>query len=207
MRFSSISFKRFLDFLYQKTSNRFDLPVLLQYFARDIERQSLRVHYTSHKAQVFRHELLAFIHDEDALHIKLNASVSHVPAIEVKRRLRGNKQQGLCFKIAFQSCGNGFQRFVPIVRDVFVEFFVLVFAYFIFRTSPDCFHGVQGFFLNDRFFFGAFLGLALFVTLNFFPLHLHSDGVGHKVGILPDDGLQNIFRLRSPSDRLPRLRA
>jgi hypothetical protein len=41
----------------------------LQGLARDVQRKILRIHNTLHKVQLFWHELLAVIHDEDAADI------------------------------------------------------------------------------------------------------------------------------------------
>ncbi len=54
---------------------------------------------TAVPAQVIRDQLLALVHDKDALDIELDPAAAHVAVVEVKGRLGGNEQQGLFLNI------------------------------------------------------------------------------------------------------------
>ena len=68
------------------------LAILLQDLARDVQRKIVGVDHAFNEAQVGRHEIAALVHDEDALHIKLQAAL-HLGAVEVEGRLGGEVEQ------------------------------------------------------------------------------------------------------------------
>ena len=65
---------------------------LLQDFARDVERQVVRVDDAADEAQIRRHQLLGVVHDEDAPHVQLDA-VAMVAVPEIERRARRDEEQ------------------------------------------------------------------------------------------------------------------
>ena len=84
--------ERFLQFLRH---GRF-----LQHFTRNVEGKVVRVHKPAHKAQVVRQELLGFIHDEDALHKKLEP-VLGITVKEIPRGLGRDVKKRRVLKLPF----------------------------------------------------------------------------------------------------------
>lgn len=85
-------------FLGQPPADGLDLPVLLQDFARNVERHVLRVDHTLDKTQVLGHELVAVAHDEHPLDVELDTDVG-VPVEQIERGMRRDEQQGLVLKV------------------------------------------------------------------------------------------------------------
>ena len=153
---------------------------MLQDFARDVERQVVRVDHAAHEAQVGRHQLLGVVHDEHAPHVELDAvPVLAVPQVE--RRARRDVEQLRVFLAAFDLVvGVGERRF-EVVRDVLVELVVLLFGDFDLRPRP------QRAGLVDRFVLVRD-AVARFVLVPL--LFLHQDRQRDVVGVLADDGAQ-----------------
>ena len=81
----------------ETATDRVDLPILLQHFARNVERHILCVDDPLDEAQVHRHELVAVGHDEDALDIQLHPDLG-ILVEQVERGVRRDEQQGLVFE-------------------------------------------------------------------------------------------------------------
>ena len=88
------------DLLGQTTTDGSDLPVLLQNFTRDVEREVLCVDDTLDEAQVIGHQLFTVVHDEDALDVEVDAGLA-LTHEEIERRRRRNEQQRLVFESTF----------------------------------------------------------------------------------------------------------
>ena len=109
---------------------------VLKNFTGDVQRQIVGVYQATHKAQVVRHELLGVVHDEDALHVQLQAvlviAVPHVPW-----RLRRDVQQAGVLLFPFHTVVAPGQRIGEVVGDVLVKLVVLVVFNFSFITRPQ----------------------------------------------------------------------
>ena len=79
--------------------------VLLQDFARNIKREVFRVDDAAHEAKILRQQLLGIVHDEDALHVKLDAAFV-VGLVEVQRGLgRDIEERGVLQRAFSARCG------------------------------------------------------------------------------------------------------
>ena len=148
--------------------------ILLQHFARDIERQVFAIDDAAHEAQPFGQDLLRVIHDEHALHEQSHAALLLVD--QVLRRLLGDEQQARQLVRALDFEVRPRQRVIPVMARVLVELDVLLLGDLALRPSPDRAGGI------DR------LPFELLVVL-FAALHLQSDRPPHIVAVLANDRL------------------
>ncbi len=96
----------------------FQLPVLLQDLATDVERQIIRVDHAAHETQVVRQQLFSSVHDEDALDVELESFALIATAHrQVERRLRGDVQQRGEALAALDAVVRPGQRVVEIVAE------------------------------------------------------------------------------------------
>ncbi len=101
-----------------------DLAVPLQDLPREVEGQVVRVDDALDEAQVMRHQRLAVVHDEHALHVQLDAA----PALaleQVERRVGRDEEQGLVLERALTLHVDDLEGIRPVVADVLVELVVL----------------------------------------------------------------------------------
>jgi hypothetical protein len=163
--------------LHATATNALDIARLLQDLARDVERQIVGIDDPAHETQVYRHQLLGVVHDEDATHIELDA-VAGGTFEEIEGGSRRDVQELRIFLLAFDTGVHMRQRIFEIMRNMLVELLVLLVADLRLGASP------QGRSLVHRFVFvGDDLGLLLLVPF----LLLHHDRQGDVVGILADD--------------------
>ena len=121
-----------------------DLRIPLQELARNVERQVARVDYALDEAQVQRQKLLGVVHDEDALHVELEAArLVAIPQIE--RRVRGHVQQACVVALALDAVVAPGERIGAVVRDVLVELAVLLVLDLGARAGPERLRVVDGF--------------------------------------------------------------
>ena len=90
--------------------NLLDDGVFLQDFSRDIERKVIRLDYTLDEAQVTRQQRLAIVHDEDPLHVKVDAVLGAFLLEHVERRLGRQVQQRLELNLALGGVMDGLDR-------------------------------------------------------------------------------------------------
>ena len=123
-------------FFHATIFNGIDIFGLLQNFARNIQRQIVRVHHAFYKAQIARQQLLRIIHDENAAHIQLDTVLAFtIPHIE--GRFGGNIKQLRVFLLAFHTGMCPTKRLLPIMRDMLVKLLVLLLSDIVFRTGPQ----------------------------------------------------------------------
>ena len=120
--------ERFLQFLRH---GRF-----LQHFTRNVEGKVVRVHKPAHKAQVVRQELLGFIHDEDALHKKLEP-VLGITVKEIPRGLGRDVKKRRVLKLPFNLVVTPDERIVISVRQVLIKLLVLLVLYVARGDRPE----------------------------------------------------------------------
>ena len=96
-------------------ADRLDVAALLQDFARHVERQVVRVDHALDEAQVRRHQLLGVVHDEDALHVELDAAAM-IAVPQVERRVLRDVQQLRVFAAAFDAVVRPRERLREVVR-------------------------------------------------------------------------------------------
>ena len=93
----AIGLKKFFELAENFAGHRlFDAPddrVLLQYLARNVERQIARIDHPADEAQIIRQQLLALVGDEDPLHIELKSLLLKVRHQQIERGLFGQEQQ------------------------------------------------------------------------------------------------------------------
>ena len=156
--------------------------VLLEDFAADIERQVFAVDDAAYEAQVLRQKLFSVVEDEDALHVKLDASLV-LGLVEVERCARGDEEQRGVVETAFGLGMEPEERIFPITGEGFVEFLVVLVLEFRLGTAPGSARGIH-------LFGGAGRDGLL---LRFVPLALvvgEEDREGDVVGVFLDDLLQ-----------------
>jgi hypothetical protein len=168
-----------------------DEPILLENFTAHVEVQVGGIHHAADEPEIFGHQLLAVVHDEDALAIQVDA-VLPIRKEEVERSLGRNVQQGAVFGDALQLQVQMGQRIVPVVADVLVELLVFVVGDFALVPGPDGLHGIEGLVFPDlpRRLADRLAVLVLDPLLfgdRLVLLHLHPDGIGHEIGMLLDD--------------------
>jgi len=160
------------------------VAAFLQQLAAHVERQVGRVDHALHEAQVARQQRLGIVHDEDALHVELDARAL-VAVPQVEGGLGRNVEQLRVLGAAFHAVVAPGERCLVVVADALVERFVLL--------GRDVFLGAapQGVGLVDRFPFAGLDHVAGLVVLAFLPfLFFHEDGQRDVVGILADDLLE-----------------
>ena len=147
------------------------LAVLLEHFARDVEREVLGIYDAFDEAHIFRYELLAVVHYEHAADVELHAVLA-VLIEKVHRRARRDEEQRAEFAHALGLVVDALERVFPVVRDVAVEFVEFLVRYLFLRARPERLHRVDGLFL-----------FVLFVVLRI----LDVNRVGYEVGVFLDD--------------------
>jgi hypothetical protein len=99
-------------------------PVLLQNLTADVEVEIRCVHHAFDEPEVFGHQFLAVVHDEDPLAVEVHAVLAF-GLEQVEGRLGGKVQQHAVFGDPLEFHVDMVQRRVPVVADVLVEFLVL----------------------------------------------------------------------------------
>ena len=128
--------------LVKRVADRPGPVVLLQDLPRDVERQVAGVHHAAHEAQVKRQKLVRLVHDEDALHVELQATRQFaVPQVE--RCPLGDVEQARVLELALDLVVAPRGRVVEVVRDVLVELLVLVVADVVARAGPQRLRGID----------------------------------------------------------------
>ena len=157
----------------------FDVAALLEQLAADVQRQIGRIHHAFDKAQIARQQLLGVVHDEHAPHVELDAGfLRAVP--QVLRGVLRDVEQLRVFGVAFHAVVAPGQRRLPVVRQVFVEVFVLRVGDVFARARPQGRGLVHGFPLAG---FHHAAGLAFLRAV--FPLFaFHLNGQVDVVGVL-----------------------
>ena len=180
--------ERRVDLLHQLLADELDLAVLLQDLARHVERQVVGVDDAADEAEVLRHQLLALVHDEDALHVQLQAPL-HLGVVEIERGPGRDVEQRVGLERALHPHRDRPQRIGPVVRDVAVEVLVLGLGDLGLGPVPDRLHRVEGGVLDlaDRD-----LRLVLTVRVSVVAIvradrPLHLDRVADEVGVALDD--------------------
>ena len=152
-----------------------DLPVLLQHFARDIERQVGGIDDPAQETEVLGHQRFAVVGDEDPADIELDAMFAAFGVEHLERRLFRDEQQGLELAGSLGAPMDGFQGFLEIVADVLVEFGVFLGGDLGCRPLPDGAPGIDG------------LEIDLFQAILVFDLGLQHHRMLDKIGEFLDD--------------------
>ena len=162
----------------------------MQQLTAHVERQVSRVDHAFDKAQVGGQQGFGVVHDEDALHVELQAAL-FLAVPQVHRRLAGQVQQLRVLGAAFHAVVGVGQWRLKVVADLLVELVVLLLRNVFLGARPDGAGLVDGFPLAGLDH-AAGLATAFFVRwvdqFAVFPLFLfHLDGQADVVGILVDD--------------------
>ena len=165
----------------QRTLELLRHSAFLQQFAGNVKRQIVRVNQTADEAQIVGQELFGFVHDEDALHEKLQAMYL-VAGVQIPRSAGRYIEQRRVFEFTFDAVVRPGKRILKVVTQVLIELLVLLFGHFSGIHGPKRLgvvdlHPIPG---ARRLVF-AFLGS--FVL--FFPEHHRH---GDVIGILGDGG-------------------
>src|SRR5206468_10261185 len=102
-------------------------------------------HDAAHEAQVRRQELAPVVHDEDALHVELQAAVNAVALMEIERSLRGNIEERAGLEASLDVDADVLERIVPVVADVLVELAVLLLRDLVLAACSDRLHRFERF--------------------------------------------------------------
>ena len=175
--FFRVVFRQFFQHLQgafaQRGSQIAGDAAVLKDFTRHVQRQIVRVDQAADETQVVRHKLLGVIHDEDALHVQLQAvfmiAIPHIP-----RRLRRDIQQAGVLLLTFNAVVAPGQRIAVIVGNVLIK--LVVFVVFDFRliARPQRLGFVNFLPANDGF------AVNVFALFNF---HRQRD----VIGVFADD--------------------
>ena len=155
-----------------------DDSIVLQHFARDIERQVGRVNHAFHEAEPRRQQHLDVVADEDVADIE-GESALLVRHEEVHRRLLRQEEERLELDSAFAGERDRLGRALVVVREVLVELLVLLRLNVLLRALPEGDHGVQGLLLTRL---TRLLVLVLLVRRHID--RAEGDGIGDEVGVL-----------------------
>ena len=124
--------------------------------------------------------MLGIVHDENAFHIQLHATLG-IAVEHIERRFRGQIQKLGVFVLAFDLRVRPGQRLFPIVRNVFIKFLVFRFGDVALATRPQGTRLVDGLeFILDH------VRLLVLVPFGF----LHHDGHLDVIGIFADNRFQ-----------------
>ena len=144
------------------------LCVVLEHFTGDVQRQVLRVYQTLDKAEIIRQQILAALHNQNAVCIQLQA-LFVVLAVIVERCVRRHIQQGIIGDRTLVPDVHMAQRIGIIAALVLIEAVVLLFADLILILMPQRNHAVQ----RDVFDIVLVLvGILFLAALG----HIHTDG-------------------------------
>ena len=152
--------------------------VLLEHLAGDVERQVAAIDDAAHEAQIQGQKLLGVVHDEDALHVELEAA-RPLAVPQVEGRPLGNVQQAGVFQLALHPVVAPSGGILEVVGDVLVELLVLVLADVVAGPRPERLGGIDG--LQFRL---AATPLPFLLTFLFpVPLLRHQHRHAHVVGV------------------------
>jgi hypothetical protein len=161
-------------------ADRLDVAAFLQQFPGDVERQVGRVDHAAHEAQIGRQQLLRVVHDEDALHVELDARLL-VAVPQIEGRLGRDVEQLRVLAATFHPVVRVGQRCRRVVAQGLVELLVLLGRDLALGAGP------QRAGLVDRFPLVGHLVLGLLGVPAFL---LELDGQADVVAVLADDGTQ-----------------
>ena len=174
-----------VDLFLQPRGDQLQLAIVLQHLARDVQRQILRIDQTFDKAVMVGQQIGAFVHDQHAAGVQLQALFVFAGVVVV-RRVGRDEQQCLIGGRALGAAVDDPRRILVIHEFILVKGVVFLRLDLAFVFAPDRHHAVDGFGLGDGFVFALF---ALDRTAGF---HIHADGVADVVGIFFDQPLQTV---------------
>ncbi len=174
------------DLLGQSLADQGDEAVLLQHLARDVELEVRRVDDAADEAEILRQQVLALLHDLDALDVELQPRLRG-DVIEVVRRGRRDEEQGLVLDPPLGLVLDRLQRLGPVVGDVLVELLVLVLGDLGGGPRPDRLHRVEDLLLERHL--GLLAGLLLLGEILDLRVLLgrEDDRVADEVRVAADD--------------------
>ncbi len=188
-----------------RRDRRLDLAddrVVLQHLARHVERQIRRIHHAFHEPQPARQQKVDVVADEDVAHVKRKSALL-LRHEEVHRRLLRDEQERLELDRALAGERNRLERILEIVRQVLVEFGVLLRLHILLGALPQRHARVEGLGLV---LFAALLVLGLLVLRRVRLLEV--DRVGdevriflHQVGDAPAVEILLLVRAQVQRDR------
>ena len=109
---------------------------MLQRLAADIERQIIAINDAAHKAQIARHQSIAFLGDEDPLHIEPQAMrTRRIEQIE-RPHVRHIEESGI-FKASLGAHMHGHPGIAGQMRHMAIKFLVLILADVTCGTGPQ----------------------------------------------------------------------
>ena len=169
------AFQQAQHLFHGRGADTVDELVLLQDFARHVQRQIVGVDQSADKTQILGHQVFRVVHDEHTAHVQFDA-VSAVAVPEIERRMLGNVQQAGVGLGAFHLVVRPGHGIAEIVRHMFVKLPVFVVVDVLARALPQCRSAVYRF---ER----------IFLT---FLLRGHFDRQGDMIRVARDDGSQAI---------------
>ena len=184
-------FQKIEELLEQVLADVDHQAVLLQDLAADVEIEVRRIHHPFDETEIFRHQLLAVVHDEHAFGVEVDA-VTPFGREKVEGGLGGDVEQGAVLGGAFELEVQPLHGRVPVVAEMFVELFVLFVGHLAGIAGPDRLHGIEGLFTH-HLACGGTDGLSILVLDNlligqrFVALDLHGDRVADEIRVLLDD--------------------
>ena len=156
-----------------------DHGVVLEHLARDVEGQVGGVHHALREAEVFGKEHLEVVADEHVAHVEREA-VLRLGHVDVHAGLFGQEEERLELHLSLAGEVDRLERGRVVVREVLVEFVVLLLFHVLLRALPEGDHRVEGLRL-----LGLLLLLAiLLLLLLLLGQALEVDGVGDEVGVV-----------------------
>ena len=165
------------NFLVDGLGDDFQLVVMLEHFTGDVQRKVGAVHQPFDKAVIIGKEIGAFIHDQNAVGVKLEAFFV-IFGIKIIRRFAGNIEKSVISGQPFGFAVDHLQRFGVIVEFILIELLIFFFGDLAFVFAPERNHAVQSFGFDHRF------GFAIFAAFHGTMMsHIHADGVTDIIGI------------------------
>ena len=179
------------DALLDVLAHDLQLAVVLQDLAGDVQTQVGGVHHALDKLKVIVHQLVALLHDHDAVGVEGDAALGLAVELAVIGLAR-DKEHGLVADGALGVDAHQGAGVLHVVVLFLVPGDAVVVGDLALGALPDGDHGVDGLFLLDRLILhpGAAVVVLLAGVHALAALDLHLDGPAHVVGVLLDQGLE-----------------
>ena len=124
------------DAARQSVANGAGAFVLLQDFARDVERQVAAIHHAAHEPQVQGQELVGLVHDEHALDVELDPT-RRLPIPQVVGRALRHVHQARVLELPLNAVVAPDQRILEVMRNMAIELAVFVVVDLAAGTGPQ----------------------------------------------------------------------
>ena len=160
--------------------------VLLQCFSRNIEAQIGAVNKTFYKAEIVGQKVGTFIHNQNAVCVKLK-SLFIILWIKIHRRILRDEHKCVKCSRALLLCVYNKRRVVVIIELLLIKLIIFLGFDFAFILSPKRNHRVENFIVN------LVDVLALFVGVGHSRCHFHHNRVANIIAVFLNKLLYSVL--------------